>query len=602
MKRQLSVFAASAFIVAAVLASAWVTGQFTTPALSGAGGYVSELAARDQPWTRLFRATDALAGLACLAGVALVPRTAREGAGWLALAVFAALALAGGVFPLDCAVLSDPSCAHRARSLAHHVHAVAQAPSEACGVAAMVLLSLRWHTWPAALLAGASLGATALVGAVSTGATTLMTVLLPGGPALTPSAALALAAGTSPFTAAADASALPFTPAADAFASPFALPAGAPAAVPSLARAVLGLDPGLLALPAGAGAVQRLQAALLAGWLVYAALRLLVRPGPERPGAPPRVVRHGTGPAVILTGGLGGAWLPWDRLTRALARGHRVTRFDRPGLGADACAASLGACGAASSGPPTLYGEAARLAALAPAHPERVTVVAHGQAAWHAEAFARLHPLRVAGLVLVDPEPGVRGARGTSATGREAARWLPALGGTWGAAALARLAAPALDRLHTPVPPARPRPGESGRGGSEGGERGHAGSADDERGRVGSGEGERGRVGSGEGERGHRRCGRGRCRCAGRGQVAAAVAAEWLARRDMAAGLRLLRARRPMPAVPVTVVSTTRRRAPGRRVAAALGAELVRVPRRALIRDPAALVAAVRGRRETGEG
>ncbi|MBN6057102.1 alpha/beta hydrolase [Nonomuraea sp. RK-328] len=534
MERRLSVFAASAFIVAAVLASAWVTGQFTSPALSGAGGYVSELAARDQPWTRLFRAADALAGLACLIGVALVPRTAREGAGWLALAVFAALALVGGMFPLDCAVLSDPSCAHRARSPAHHIHAAAWAPSGACGVAAMVLLSLRWHTWPAALLAGASMGATAFTGAVSAGAAALTAGLLPGVPVLTPSAALALAAGA-------------------ASASPLAHPFGA--------QAVLGLHPGLLALPAGAGAVQRVQAALLAGWLVYAALRLLVRPEPEHPGAPTRMVRHGTGPAVILTGGLGGTWLPWDRLTRALARGHRVTRFDRPGLGAhEPCAAAPCGPGSASSAPPTLYGEAARLAALAPAHPERVTVVAHGQAAWHAEAFARLHPLRVAGLVLVDPAPGVRGARGTSAAGRETARWLPALGSTWGAAALARLAAPALDRMYIPVTPVLPRPG-----------------AHDQ---------------PGHGERRER----------GRGRAAAAIAVEWLARRDMAACLRLLRADRPMPAVPVTVVSTTLRRAPGRRVAAALGAELVRVPRRALLHDPAALVAAVRGAGETGKG
>ncbi|MEV0200673.1 hypothetical protein AB0H81_30175, partial [Nonomuraea sp. NPDC050691] len=132
--------------------------------------------------------------------------------------------------------------------------------------------------------------------------------------------------------------------------------------------------------------------------------------------------------------------------------------------------------------------------------------------------------------------------------------------------------APALDRLHSPVPPARPRPGERGGGGSGWG---------------GCGPGRRG---PGEG---------GGC---GRGHAAAAIAAEWLARRDMAAGLRLLRAGRPMPAVPVTVVSTTRRRAPGRRVATALGAELVRTSRRALLRDPAALVAAVRdaGRKRKG--
>ncbi|MFI6786445.1 alpha/beta fold hydrolase [Nonomuraea sp. NPDC050383] len=486
MERQLSVFAASAFIVAAVLTSAWVTGQFTTPALGGAAGYVSELAARDQPWTRLFRATDALAGLACLLGVALAPRTDGEGAGWLLLAVFAVLTIAGAALPLDCAVLSDPSCAHRARSLAHHVHAVAGVPSAACGVAAMVLLSLRWHTWPAALLAGASLGASVLTAAAGV----LVVPFLVLAPGAAP-AALTLASGA--------ASALTLAP---------------------------GAAPAVLGLPPGAGVVQRVQVALLAGWLVYAGLRLLLSapPGQVPEAGPAPGYGAGAGPAVILTSGLGGAWLSWERLAGAPARGRRVIRFDRPGLGA----------APASSVPPTLYGEAARLAALAPAHPERVTVVAHGQAAWHAEAFARLHPLRVAGLVLVDPAPVAPGARGPSEPVREAARWLPALGGTWGAAALAELAAPVLARLYAPVSPVRPGAG-------------------------------------------------------GLGRTAAAVAGEWLARRDMAAGLRRLRAGRPMPAVPVVVVSTSRRRSRGERVAAPLRAELVRVPRRVLLRDPAAL-------------
>ncbi|WP_219519622.1 alpha/beta fold hydrolase [Nonomuraea ceibae] len=431
MERRLYVLAASAFIVTAVLYSAWITGQFTTPAVDRAHGYVSELAARDQPWTRLFRTSDALAGLACLAGVALMPRAGREWPGWLALAAFGALTAAGGLFPLDCAALSSPACGRGPLTPAHHAHVVTGFLAAVAAPAAMALLAARWRTWPAWVLTGLTV------------ASTLVT-------------AAALASGHL------------------------------------------------------AGLAQRFQLLVVAAWLVYAALRLLVADVPVPAPALPHVVRQGRGPAVLIAGGPSAAWCHWDGVARELARTRTVIRFDRPGLGLSP----------ASPVPPTLHGEAARLAALAPEHPERVTVVAHRAAAWHAEAFARLHPLRVSALVLVDPAAAPRGRRGTSSPGRALGRWLPALGGTWGAAALARLTGPALHRLL-------------------------CGTADAHG-------------------------------LYSQGRVLAAAAGEWLARRDMAADLRLIRAEHAFPDVPVTVLVSGRAR--GARLVEELNGRLVRLP------------------------
>ncbi len=443
--------AASAFIAAAVLYCAWITGQFTTPAVDRAHGYVGELAARDQPWTRLFRVSDVLSGLACLAGVAMVPRVQREWPGWLALAAFGLLTIAGGVFPLDCAVLSAPACGLGSRSFPHHVHVVTGMLATAAVLAAMVLLSIRWRTLTAWLITG-------LTGA------------------LTVFAAIAVAAGQF------------------------------------------------------AGLAQRLQVTLIAGWLVYVALRLLVCDVPTLVPGPLHVVRQGQGPVVLIATGPAAAWCHWDGVAQELSRNHRVTRFDRPGLGLSP----------ASPVPPTLHGEAARLAALAPAHPERVTVVAHAVSAWHAEAFARLHPLRVAALVLVDPRCDTGRGRGASTFGRALGRWLPALGATWGATALARCAGPPAHRLLC------------GRADTHG--------------------------------------------LYSKGRVLAAAAGEWLARRDMAADLRRIRAEHPFPDVPVTVLCADVRRGCRRRLAEELNATLVPLPSpgfRVHLRVPGAIADAV---------
>ncbi|MFI6987335.1 DUF998 domain-containing protein [Nonomuraea wenchangensis] len=449
MERRLYVLAATAFIVAAVLGSAWITGQFTTPAVDRANGYVSELAARDQPWTHLFRVSDALAGLACLLGVALVPRVAGEGPGWAALAAYGLLVAVGAALPLDCAVLSNPGCGAAWPPPSRLAHLAAGALCTASALAAMALLAARWRARTAWVMTALAVTATALVGA-------------------------SLAAGR------------------------------------------------------GAGLADRALLTLVAVWLVYVALRLLVADWPVTAHGPPHVVEEGDGPAVLLTGGQGGAWFHWDAVARGLAGARRVIRFDRPGLGLSP----------RSPAPPSLYAEAARLAALAPAHPERVTVVAQGVACWHAEAFARLHPLCVAALVLV--EPACPDRRQPPAAARALGRCLPALGATWGAAALARLTGPAAHRRLAGMPD----PYDVYR----------------------------------------------------MGKVPVAVAGEWLARRGMAADLRRLREDKPLPEVPVTVLAAGRDDGCAGRLAAELGGRLVRAPharRRLQLRDPRMIVDAV---------
>ncbi|MEU6997539.1 alpha/beta fold hydrolase [Nonomuraea sp. NPDC046570] len=433
MERKVAVAAAWAFIASAVLYSAWVPGQFATPRVDRVEGYLNELAARDQPWSPLYRLTAVGAGLACLLGTGLVARLPREWLGWLGLAVLALGTIAGGVFPLDCAALSDPACEGGPLSFSHYAHTVVSTVAMLGGLVSMVVLSL-------------------LRRAVVAWAVTCLALL-----------------------------ATAFT---------------------------------MAAVTAGhlAGLAQRAQAAVIVIWLLYLAVSLVFTAVPALATGPPHVVAEGAGPAVLVSSGPAGAWFHWDAVAAGLRPRHRVIRFDRPGLGRSP----------ASRTPPSLYGEAARLAALAPAHPARVTVVAHSVAAWHAEAFARLHPMRVAGLVLVDPSRRRRGARRTSGTGRAALPWLPALGQTWGAHALARLAGPAVHRLATGAPDPY-----------------------------------------------------GVC---GDGRVAAAVAAEWLARRDMAADLWEVRDRHAMPAVPVTVISAGERDPGQEELALMLGGRLVRLP------------------------
>lgn len=126
------------------------------------------------------------------------------------------------------------------------------------------------------------------------------------------------------------------------------------------------------------------------------------------------VVRDGdSGPLVLFTQGLGGAWYDWDPVVPLLAADHRLVRYDRPGLGWSQPEPPAG-----PPEPQTLQGEARRMAhlldVLGVPYDEKVVLVAHSYGAFHAEAFVRMYPYRTAGLVLVDgsaepditPKPG----------------------------------------------------------------------------------------------------------------------------------------------------------------------------------------------------
>jgi pimeloyl-ACP methyl ester carboxylesterase len=146
--------------------------------------------------------------------------------------------------------------------------------------------------------------------------------------------------------------------------------------------------------------------------LAGSATHVVVEPGPA--GVPP----------VLLSSGLGGAWYDWDRVVPLLAGLAPLLRFDRPGLGWSEPAAV----------PPNLAAEAERIRALlttpgvlAPdAEPAgRAVLVAHSLAGFHVEAFARLHPELVAGIVLVDSsaEPEAAAPDPAEAVERRLAQW-----------------------------------------------------------------------------------------------------------------------------------------------------------------------------------
>ncbi|MGP4001952.1 alpha/beta fold hydrolase [Streptomyces sp. 8N706] len=111
-------------------------------------------------------------------------------------------------------------------------------------------------------------------------------------------------------------------------------------------------------------------------------------------GVPTHVLCEGSGPVCVLSGGLGSSWFDWDPVVPLLTAHRTVVRFDRPGLGLSAPSPRV----------PTAAGEAGRilrvLDALGLTGP--CEVVGHSLAGFHAEAFARLHAARTAGLVLLD--------------------------------------------------------------------------------------------------------------------------------------------------------------------------------------------------------
>ncbi len=101
------------------------------------------------------------------------------------------------------------------------------------------------------------------------------------------------------------------------------------------------------------------------------------------------------GPPVLLSSGLAGNWFDWDHCAAVLALRRRVVRLDRPGYGL--------------SDPwppgvlPTVAAEVERfLAVLDHLGIERAVLCGHSMASFYVEAFARVHPDRTAGIVVLD--------------------------------------------------------------------------------------------------------------------------------------------------------------------------------------------------------
>ncbi len=141
----------------------------------------------------------------------------------------------------------------------------------------------------------------------------------------------------------------------------------------------------------------------------------------------PATAEHVAGPPVLFLNGCALAaagWMPViDRLPD-----HDVLAIDRPGFAGTQWPGVL----------PELPTEVEMMERAIADHPEAV-IVAHSMASLGTEAYARLHPDRVAGIVLVDPSVEDYSTRGP--VGRFArSTWLPMLHGVTAQAGVARFA------------------------------------------------------------------------------------------------------------------------------------------------------------------
>ncbi|MEU8374060.1 DUF998 domain-containing protein [Micromonospora sp. NPDC048894] len=106
--------AAVALVVAAVCYASWLLAPVLNPGLRPVQSYLSELAARDQPYHLVFQLGDVTTGLCATAAGLLLARVVREvpRPAWWGLLVFGvATAVDGGYTSMDCAPSIDDRCA-----------------------------------------------------------------------------------------------------------------------------------------------------------------------------------------------------------------------------------------------------------------------------------------------------------------------------------------------------------------------------------------------------------------------------------------------------------------------------------------------------------
>ncbi|MGA5447842.1 DUF998 domain-containing protein [Streptomyces umbrinus] len=142
---------AALLALGALTYTAWALEVVLTTDLAPAHTYVSELAARNQPYGTLFRTTDLLAGvLVWAAGLPASLRPPSPGrwtrAGWAALVVFGTATAVDSRLPLSCAPTADPACDAQERAgllpVAHSAHSVSSTVALCGMLVAMVALTL----------------------------------------------------------------------------------------------------------------------------------------------------------------------------------------------------------------------------------------------------------------------------------------------------------------------------------------------------------------------------------------------------------------------------------------------------------------------------
>jgi hypothetical protein len=143
-------------VLGAVAYSAWLIEPVLGTGLSPVSSYVSELAARNQPFGTLFRTTDLTAGLliltAAVGALSRLPRLPRlpcrwmNGVGWAGLALFGAATMVDSRLPMSCAPTADAGCAARERAglvpATHAAHVVSSSVAVTGALVGMAALTL----------------------------------------------------------------------------------------------------------------------------------------------------------------------------------------------------------------------------------------------------------------------------------------------------------------------------------------------------------------------------------------------------------------------------------------------------------------------------
>lgn len=352
----------------AILYLAWILeGVLLTTELDPASSYISELSARNQAGSLLYRTTDGLAGATVTVGAFLAafsPRLRRRLTPevrpywrimWWSLVVFGLSTVADAVFPMECAITGDAACtaAEMASELpwTHQVHTVTSSVATAALLVAVAV------AMPVARRAGWHYGVLVIVA----GALTLLGSVWLGVEMARPH--------------------LPFTPPWDSLigASQRLQILGASLWLMRISRllrlfiadSAFAVGSDSMATPSATDATDTTDTANTANTEVTGA-------GGERAD---------TAPPLVLCAGLGLSSRVWKPMRRFL--GDRRVIVAAHGVGRR---------------PVTLEEEVRVLSDTLAAVPagERVVVVGHSMWGLVAEAWARQHPDRVAGLVLLD--------------------------------------------------------------------------------------------------------------------------------------------------------------------------------------------------------